>query len=279
MKAAAAFIALCALLAFAIGGMGRSRLAQVAKGGDVLSVAFADAKAVISAAMVHKADSYFHGGIDMKCNEISGRGHDEHEEHHEEHEGHEDHERCKHGEHLAATAISDPWGWINGKIRAPEKHVHLDGKRSVEMMPWLWASVKADPHNVDAWTTAWYVANTMMKDRELARRILSEARAANPQSLDVVCAEARFAYDEGKGDAAAAERLLEEGRRIGKGMCGGDLSRLSEHDAETFCSILDYLSVLYLKGGRRAEIARLVEEVRATGAKTPVESWMRQRMN
>ena len=31
-------------------------------------------------------------------------------------------------------------------------------------MPWLWAAVSADPRNVDAWTTAWYAARSIMKD-------------------------------------------------------------------------------------------------------------------
>ena len=78
-----------------------------------------------------------------------------------------------------------------------------------------WASVKADPHNIDAWTTAWYTANTMLKDRVLARRILDEAKAKNPDSLEIAWTEARFVYQGGKGDVAAAMRLLDEARATG----------------------------------------------------------------
>ena len=252
------------MLAFALAHVESSRMPQVAKGGDALSVAFADAKAVLSAAMVHKADSYFHGGIDMECHERPG--HEHHHDHHEEHgaDGETDH--------------ADPWSWINRHVRAPERHVHLEGSGAVELMPWFWASVRADPHNIDAWTTAWYVANSMIKDRELARRIIAEAREKNPNNLEIVWTEARFVYDEGRGDAAAAERLLNEGRDICRALCGGDLSGLSAHDAEVYCYMLDLLSKICERRGDRAAIRPLVDEVRATGAKTPVEGWMLQRL-
>ena len=38
-------------------------LPQQAADGDVLSVAFSDAREELASALVHRADSYFHGGI------------------------------------------------------------------------------------------------------------------------------------------------------------------------------------------------------------------------
>ena len=137
-------------------------------------------------------------------------------------------------------------------------------------MPWFWASVKADPHNIDAWTTAWYTANTMLKDRALARRILDEAKAKNPDSLEIAWTEARFMYQGGKGDVAAAARLLEEARRMGKRKCGGRLSELAPPEAEAFCNILGYLSKILSDRGERGLIRPLLDEARATGADTPV---------
>jgi len=137
-------------------------------------------------------------------------------------------------------------------------------------MPWFWASVKADPHNIDAWTTAWYTANTMLKDRALARRILDEAKAKNPDSLEIAWTEARFVYQGGKGDVAATVRLLEEARGRGKRKCGGRLSELAPHEAEAFCNILGYLSKILSDRGERERIRPLLDEARATGADTPV---------
>ena len=262
------------LLALAIGRFDLARMPQVVSGDDALSVAFGDAKSTISAAMVHKADSYFHGGIDMECKE--------HHDHHDDHDNHAHHDN--HDPHPSpltphpSTHAFDPWRWINHHVRAPEKHIHLEGKKSVELLPWLWASVKADPHNIDAWTTAWYTANTMLRDKALARHVLDEAKAKNPDSLEIAWTEARFVYDGGRGDVAAAEGLFENARSLGKEKCGGRLSALSEHDAEMYCHILDYLSKILATRGDRAAIRPLVEEARATGAKTPVIGWMSERL-
>ena len=199
-----------------------NRLPQVARGSGTLAVAFGDARETISHALVHKADSYFHGGIDMECH--------------------------SHAPHLPHSS-ADLWAWINSHVRAPEQHVHLDGKKSVELMPWFWAAVKADPHNIDAWTTAWYVANNMLKDKALARHVIDEAKEKNPDSLEIAFTEARFVYDGGRGDVAAAERLLERALESANRRCGGRLSGLSERDAETYSRIREYLS-----GVRKARV-------------------------
>ena len=212
----------------ALASMSAGRMPQVVRGDGALAVAFGDARETISHALVHKADSYFHGGIDVDC--------------------HEHHDHSAHPADLAEATTekpprhrADPWRWINSHVRAPEQHVHLEGRKSVELMPWFWAAVKADPHNVDAWTTALYVANNMLKDKALARRVIDEARTKNPYSLEIAFAEARFVYDGGKGSAAAAERILKRALELGKRKCNGRLSELSERDAETCRRIQEYL--------------------------------------
>ena len=275
MKLAFSSLAAVVLIAFLLGRADRSRLPQVVQGNDALSVAFADAKETISAAMVHKADSYFHGGIDMECQE------------------HHDHETQSSNPPISQSSnppipqssnppipharTLDPWHWINAHVRAPEKHVHLDGDKAVEMLPWFWASVKADPHNIEAWTTAAYAAERMMKDRALARRVIDEAKAKNPDSLEIAWTEARFVYQGGAGDVVAAERLLEAARGMGKRKCGGRLSDLSSREAEVFCFVLDYLSKIYEGRGERTKIPLLIEEACATGVDTPVVKSMAER--
>ena len=256
------------LLALALGRFSVARLPQVAQGDDVLSVAFGDAKATISAAMIHKADSYFHGGIDMTCKE--------HHDHHHDQSPNPPIPQSSNSP-IPPSRTFDPWRWINQHVRAPEKHVHLEGAKSLELMPWFWASVKADPHNIDAWTTAWYTAHAMLKDQALARRILDEAKAKNPDSLEIAWTEARFVYQGGKGDVAAAERILEDARRLGKRKCGGKLAELSPHEVEAYCGILDYLSKIYEGRGAREAIRPLVDEARATGADTPIIGSLLQR--
>jgi len=241
---------------------------QVSNGGDVLSVAFGDAKHAISLSMVEKADSYFHGGIDMECHDAHGHderhsaegehecpechGHHEGHEcpechgHHDGHEGHEGHEHHHegHGEegehsdegrHEESGGIfhgfPDPWRWIDSRIRAPDVHRHLEGAEAIHTIPWLWASVRADPHNVDAWTTAWYLAHNSIKDLDLAWRIIEEGKAKNPESLEIRYYEARHVYNSGKGDAVKAEALFKNIVETALGRCGGDETALAENDA------------------------------------------------
>jgi len=81
MKFALPCFVVAVLLALVLGRFDVARLPQVVQGDDALSVAFGDAKSTISAAMVHKADSYFHGGIDMECKE-----HHDHHDHDHDHD-------------------------------------------------------------------------------------------------------------------------------------------------------------------------------------------------
>ena len=249
MKWALPFLAAAVAAALCLCRVDGGRLPQMAKGGDALSVAFADAKSTISAAMVQKADSYFHGGVDIDCHER----HD-HEHEHEEHEHHHDYDEPRTTSHESRTTNLDPWRWINLHVRAPEKHIHLDGEKAVELLPWFWAAVRADPHNIDAWTTAAYAADRMMKDKALARRVIREAREKNPDSLELAWTEARMVYDGGKGDVDEAERLFESAKAIGQRLCDGRLSELSENDARIYGYVLEYLSKIREKRGEEKQV-------------------------
>ena len=210
-------------------------LPQQAADGDVLSVAFSDAREELASILVHRADSYFHGGIDFDCHAV--HGHDHEPEHGEDEHEHDDH----HDGHVHDGGWFDPWEWIGSRVRAPGVHRHLEGAETMELMPWLWAGVRADPRNVANWTTAWYVASHMAKDHALAREILAEARRANPESMELAFTMGREAYGGGRGDAAAAERLFLEAKALGERSCGGDLSRLGGHDSQIYQFTLGYL--------------------------------------
>jgi hypothetical protein len=174
---------------------------QVVKGEGALAVAFGDAREAISQALVHKADSYFHGGIDMECDHLAEHGHADHDDDHEDcHDGH-DHDEAAHDSF-------DPWRWINSHVRAPDVHRHLGGSETIELMPWFWASVKADPHNIEAWTTTWYVANNMMKDKDLALRVVAEGLEKNPDDPELLICRGRTIYDNGRGEFAAAREAF-----------------------------------------------------------------------
>lgn len=298
---AAAFAAAAAVLSFLTGAIPVSRMPQASSGGDALSVAFGEAKDTISLAMNHKADSYFHGGVDMDCTLDRDDDHDEHEHGEHDHDDHDhdgDHdeehchdENCPHHHHHhhhhdgeaehhdeEGAFLDDPWRWINVRVRAPEIEKHLEGRKAVETMPWLWAAVRANPHNVDAWTTAWYMANTVMQDRALAARIIEEAKLKNPDSLEIALTDGRFAYDKGKGDVPLAEKKFRAARDIALRKCGGNVSDLSEPDRETFCNIVDFISKIASERKDVAELQRLLQEVEATGESSPVRKSIERRI-
>lgn len=224
----AGVLAFLAVGAFAVvlAGTDPARLPQLVRGDDVMAVAFGGARETISLAMVHKADSYFHGGIDMECDELH------------EHECEHDHDHC-HGH--AEESCSDPWQWIDSHVRAPEVHRHLEGGEAAEMMPWFWAAVRSDPHNAEAWSVAWYTASHMMKDPVLAARILAEAKAKNPDSIEIAFTEGRSLYDGGRGDIAAAKAAFERTRKLGDAKCGGDVKKLSPREEEAYRFAGNYL--------------------------------------
>ena len=213
-----------------------ARRPQAATGDDVLAVAFGDARRTISAAFVHKADSYYHGGVEMdgghRC-ELDGHGHGDHEPC--------GHDHCHHGpcghDHREAgrepgTGRFDPWRWINDRVRAPQVERHLEGRRAVEMIPLLWASVRADPRNIDAWTTAWYIAARTMRDAGLAEKILDEGLRLNPDEPELLFTRARGILS-AKGDRVRARELMLKARAVLQARCGGLPGKLPPDDAET----------------------------------------------
>lgn len=283
--------ALCAAgAAFAIGASSSEKLPQLSSGGDALSVAFGGAKTAISDAMFREADSYFHGGVDMDCSCHHHHHHDDADEHdgdsgdcdHDHGHDHDDHDhddRDHDGHGHDRDGGCDPWAWINERIRAPEVERHLEGEKAVELMPWFWASVKANPHNVEAWTTALYMADRTIKNEKLAAEILADAKEANPRSMEIALAEGRFLYRGGKGDMGAAEAAFANARRFGLESCGDDVSGLSARDAEVFLNILDYLSAIAAKRGDAKRLSCYLSEAKKIDSESLVSKNIAKRIS
>lgn len=232
-------------LAAVIARLPAARRPQFATGGDVLSVAFGDARRAISQSMEQRADVYFHGGInpDDLCRHSHTTG-----------------EAAPH----RADSGRDPWSWINRRIRAPEVDRHLKQDRVVELMPWFWAAVQVNPRNIPAWTEAAYVAGHMMKDPDLQMEILARAREANPASVALALEQARAIYRMGKGDVAAAEQAFEEARRLARKAQAANA--LVDADARAFADALAYLSLLAGKRGDVRCLQRCRDEIGALQA-------------
>ena len=205
-------------LVLLLGRLPTGRLPQVVKGDDVLSVAFGDARAVIARMMIEKSDSYFHGGVDIECPcehckeavphrtvAASATGDDQRCD---------DNHACRGDRDGTISRSFDPWSWINARIRAPQQHIHLEGEKSVELLPFYWAALKADPHDVEAWTTAIFIASDQLKDDALAARLIVEAKAKNPESAEIAFAEGRYLRKKGKDSLVAAQKCFARAEQL-----------------------------------------------------------------
>lgn len=234
-----------------------ARMPQALGGGDFLSVLLGDAKKDISDAMVHEADSYFHGGVDMDCHHLhGGHHHDSGTCCHHDH-GH-DHDADCDDHHEGAF---DPWRWINVHVRAPEVDRHLSTKQAVEMMPWFWIAVKADPHNVEAWSTAWYTASHVMKDEALALRIAVEGQRLNPESLEMACVLGRAYRAETTRDSEKSEEMFRRVVEMAEGT-----QDLAENDNQAFFYSVGCLAD---SAQRRKDVAALAKLLNAASRINP----------
>ncbi len=202
------------------------RMPQARAGDDFLSVLLGDAKQDISAAMMHEADSYFHGGVDMDCHHL----HDHHDHAHHGHLAEAEHDHDE-------PESFDPWRWINVHVRAPEVDRHLDDDRAVELMPWFWMAVKSDPHNVEAWSAACFVASQMMKDDALALQMAAEGWRLNPKSLELARALGRCYRAESTRDLEKSETMFRTVVELAE-----KTKDLTERDHQAFFYAVGYLA-------------------------------------
>ncbi len=265
MRGALPVVAIAALAASAALAFAFARIPAAARprasGGDFLEVAFGGAREAFSSAMVKKADVYFHGGVEAEERHEHGgrgdgcacedcRGHHRHGEHAGAEAAHDEAEHAA-AERRAMGFWSGPYRWIDSRIHTQE-HRHLEGTDSIEMIPLLWAAVRADRSNVSAWSEAAYVAAGMMKDYDLALRILAEGIAANPGAAELVC-DRGHVYCHRLHDEASAEK---EFRRVVEMTEGA----VNEKDVRVRIDSMAYLANFAEKRGDADAVRRYAEE-------------------
>lgn len=139
---------------------------------SVLTLLLGDARQQLSQMLYDKVEEYFHGGVrNVVCEQgLTGGGDDAH---HDEEHGHPD--------ASPARAAADPWAWLDGQVHVQE-HTHLKNETAVELLPWIWASCRASPKNVQAFVAGSYVLARMVGRPEEGARLLEEGIGKNPQS-------------------------------------------------------------------------------------------------
>lgn len=181
--------------------------AETAGDTDVLKVLFGEARTAISLSLFDRADVYFHGGVTADdCDHNLGRaatGHGDAEGHGAEQgdetdadpdHGHDaDGHEVDHADHEhAATAMPtlaelhwDLWSYLNSRVH-PREHRHLAGSREEqEVLPWLWAAARVDPHNILAYEVGAYWLARRLKRVDEALRFIRDGIRNNPESADL----------------------------------------------------------------------------------------------
>lgn len=154
------------------------------------------AKEAIGDTLFLKADSYFHGGVNL----------DFHEE--DPHPG-----PAAPPEETPAPGeiLERPGDWIarvNSRVQSHE-HRHLSRNQFKEMLPFLAMAVNLDPHNVEAVLTTAYWIGTQFDNTEEALKVLVKGREDNPANWEISRALGEI-YLRKKEDPASAERFYTE---------------------------------------------------------------------
>ena len=173
---AAAFVAVCRFLVPA------ETLPQKSDS-DPLAILFGDVRMLIGRRMIGKADEYFHGGVtDIDCSlEHSHHPHDHHD-----HDDHDDHDlQDLQDDDDSHEAVRAPWRFVTRAIRLPSIERHLEGESSREILPWLWAALRVDSGNVNAYANAAYVLDALYGDKDKALAVIEEGRKTNPDSSEL----------------------------------------------------------------------------------------------
>lgn len=245
------------LLALAAGAVVSSSTPGIRGSGDagnVLDLLFGEARTALSHQMYERADRYFHGGV-----------------------GHEDEagEECQMMAHAAGdvsqpgpdshatgyvvqqdddgTATDEPgpdcWTWVNRQIR-PTGHRHLTGARyEKEILPWLWASVRCDPHNTAAYEVAAYWLCRRLDRVQEGMDFLADGIARNPGSYELELAKGQILLHTLNKPDAAFEAFLAAERKWKTALS----SEGKPPDQPTYGNILLYLAILSEKRGELAQ--------------------------
>ncbi len=136
---------------------------------------------------------------------------------------------------------------------SPRGHMHREGASMVEIMPWLWLSLKADPNNVEIWRVAAFWLGTQLGRPDLAHDLLKEAQRRNafcyPVKLDLARLAVRY------------ERFDEAEREIDAALAFWPRYEVSDEETARFdlAEILIYKALLCELDSRFADAARAIE--------------------
>lgn len=183
----------CGLVALAVGQWVAQRPAVAGlPREDVLSLMLGGAREAASLSLFDRADQYFHGGVTHEdCqgafakaakSAVSATGS---EDGHDDESAHPDRDVASPRFWVQSWLPHDPWRHLNAVIH-PAEHRHLTGvAQEKEVIPWVWAAAKLDPHNVLAYITGGYWLARRVDQAAEGVRFLEDGIRHNPESCEL----------------------------------------------------------------------------------------------
>lgn len=208
---------------------------------------FGESRLALSRGFVSRADLYYHGGVahgdDKPC--------EDHDHDHDHDHGAHD-QQCEKHEHAGGAGL---WRWLNSQVH-PDGHHHLHGKRyEKEVLPWLWAAVKSDPHNERAIMVASYWLGKRLEEYDQALRMLEAGIRENPDSYRLELERARTLMRASRPERQVYESLLRAEEKWNR----RDPDATSDEDRVAGGQILKNLALLDERGGRLQKARRRYE--------------------
>ncbi len=187
-------LALAAACACLLAVEKRSAAGGLRRGGgqSVLDVLFGEGRRTVSLTLFDRADLYFHGGVSEAAEQCATSVVSPNGGAVSPHKADLAGQALDAGTHVEAAApgaagntrFPDPWQWLNNRMH-PRRDRHMVGSEAKEILPWLWASVRLDPHNLLAWqVTSYWLARQVGKPEE-GIRLIQEAIRLNPDSAEL----------------------------------------------------------------------------------------------
>lgn len=166
---------------------------------SVLKVLLGDGRRIFANQAFVEADAYFHGGyypsvFDQRQAPKDSRHMTAAEGSQEE----EEHER-------KMNFLGQPHDWIErfGRHFLITEHLHLQGDKESEILPWLKLSAELDPQRVDTYTTAAYFLRKELNKPEQAEKFLHEGIRNNPGSYELLYELGRLYHENYHDDLRA----------------------------------------------------------------------------
>jgi tetratricopeptide (TPR) repeat protein len=156
--------------------------------GNTLALLLGDGRQMIADRLLGKADAYFHNGKYPSIFEQNAAPEENHMA--AAAAGQEDHD-----EHEAATPAHD---WIEafGRHFIPDKHVHLEGGKEREILPWLQMSIELNPQDLQTYLTAAYFLGDRLGKVDEAEELLRDGLKINPKSPDLLYVLGHLEFEE-----------------------------------------------------------------------------------